>query len=242
MLRYQKQILLPEIGIYGQNKIADACVLIVGAGGLGTPVATYLTAIGVGKISIFDFDCIHETNLHRQFVYTRNDIGKNKAAVLAFKLRKQNLQITIENYSIKIDESNANEVINKYQIICDCSDNFETRLLLDKVCSNMNKPLIYGAVRDWQGYITVLNFKKKIRLTDIFSKDEMILYENNNCTINGIVSTICGIVGSYQANEVLKLILNLETILDGSILCIDALNHNNKILKLKKDPCSRMIL
>jgi molybdopterin/thiamine biosynthesis adenylyltransferase len=231
--RYQKQIILPELGLLGQEKLKNTGVLIIGAGGLGTPVATYLTALGIGKIGIVDYDIIQQTNLHRQFSYTESDLNNKKVEILTANLKRQNPSIQIHSYPQKIDSITHEEIISTYTIVCDCTDNVESRVLIDEMCSTLSIPLVFASVQGWQGYVTILNHKQKIRLTDIFSIQTLIQNSSNNCEENGVMPTTCGIIGSYQANEVVKIALGISSNLDGAIFCIDTFCHKNRILSLK---------
>jgi len=233
-MRYFQQNLVGEFGLNGQSKLRDAKVLIVGAGGLGTPVATYLTAMGVGQIGLADFDVVQETNLHRQFAFSSADIGKLKTKILSEKLVRQNPEIRISCHDVKLTQENAVYTVNDYDLICDCTDNARTRLLLDNICKGLDKKLIYGAVRGWQGYVTILHGNAQIGLTDIFSESDLILESQNNCSVSGVISTICGIIGSQQANEAIKIILGHESNLDGAIFYFDGLTNNSRILLVKK--------
>lgn len=232
MIRYLQQNLVSEFGRDGQSKLSKAKILVVGAGGLGTPVATYLAAMGVGTIAIADFDVIQETNLHRQFAFSPADIGKPKTQVLSARLKIQNPDITISCLDVKLTEENAGTIVSENDLVCDCTDNVDTRLLLDNVCKIMSKKLIYGAVRGWQGYVTILHGTAQIGLTDIFSKDDLIFESQNNCSVSGVVSTVCGAIGSQQANEALKVILGLQSNLDGAVFCYDGLTNNSRILRI----------
>jgi molybdopterin/thiamine biosynthesis adenylyltransferase len=233
MIRYLQQNLVSEFGPDGQSKLSEAKVLILGAGGLGTPVATYLAAMGVGTIGIADFDVIHETNLHRQFAFSPEDIGKPKTEVLSTRLKIQNPHISITCLNVKLTVENTGAIVSEYNFVCDCTDNVDTRLLLNDVCKDLNKKLVYGAVRGWQGYVTVLHGAAKIGLTDIFSESDLIFESQNNCSGSGAVSTVCGIIGSQQANEALKVILGLQSNLDGCIFCYDGLTNNSRVLRVK---------
>jgi len=233
MVRYLQQNLVSEFSHDGQSKLSKAKILVVGAGGLGTPVATYLAAMGVGTIAIADFDVIQETNLHRQFAFSPADIGKSKTQVLSARLKIQNPGITISCLDVKLTEENASTIVSEYDLVCDCTDNVDTRLLLDNVCKNVSKKLIYGAVRGWQGYVTVLHGTAQIGLTDIFSKADLLFESQNNCSVSGVVSTVCGAIGSQQANEALKVILGLQSNLDGAVFCYDGLTNNSRILRVK---------
>jgi adenylyltransferase/sulfurtransferase len=191
--------------------------------------------MGNGTLGISDFDIIQETNLHRQFLFSNEDIGEYKIKVLSAKLAKQNPEIAIICHDIKLDEVNVESIISGYDLICDCTDNVDTRLLLDRVCKDLNKNLIYGAVKVWEGYVTILHGKAQIGLTNIFSESDLIFESRNNCSVSGVVSTVCGIIGSQQANEAVKVILGLQSNLDGAIFCYDGLTNNSRILRLKKN-------
>jgi adenylyltransferase/sulfurtransferase len=232
-MRYLQQGLVNEIGIEGQRKLNEAKILIAGAGGLGTPVATYLSAMGIGTIGIADFDTIHETNLHRQFYYTPEDIGKLKTAVLSARLRTQNPKTTINCHEQKLGLENVPDILRKYDLICDCTDNVDTRIFLDKTCKELNKKLVYAAVRGWQGYVSILHGNAEISLTDIFSESELLFESQNNCSLSGVISTVCGIIGTYQANEALKIVLGLQSNLDGAIFSYDGLTNQSRTLRLK---------
>lgn len=232
MSRYTTQEILPEFGNHGQELISSSSVLIVGAGGLGTIVASYLASMGVGKIGICDFDSIVESNLHRQFQYAFVDISFKKAEVLTKKLRNQNPSIDIHSISEKLQKSNIDSIVSDYQIICDCSDNSSTRLLLNKCCVSKRITLVHGAVSDWQGYLTVFHYRKKYDLRDLF--DTLEYLQSETCSINGINSSLCGIIGSHMVNEVIKIILKLDTVLEGSLLYVNGLKNIYKFLKIKK--------
>lgn len=232
MKRYNQQIILPEIGALGQKKINVGAVLIIGAGGLGTVVATYLGAMGVGNVGIVDFDKVDESNLHRQFLFCQEDIGKEKSDILAFKIEKQNPNIVVKSFNIELIKDNIEEVISKYSIVCDCTDNLKTRLLIDKKCQQYKIPLVHGAVSDWQGYVTIFHYKNNFEYQDLFNIKALL--QADSCVSNGINSSICGIIGSMMSNEAIKIILGSETNLDGGLLHVNGLNNNFKILKLKK--------
>ena len=234
MMRYLQQNLVSEFGVGGQARLSKAKILIVGTGGLGTPVATYLAAMGIGTLGLVDFDSIQQTNLHRQFAFTPEDIGKRKTEVLSARLRNQNPEIKIICHQVELTSENATGIIGDYDLICDCTDNVDTRLLLDKTCKITSKNLLYGAVRGWEGYVTVLHGKARIGLNDVFSESDLIFESQNNCSVSGVISTICGIIGCQQANEVLKIILGIQSNLDGAIFCYEGLSNTSRILRLKK--------
>ena len=169
MSRYSQQISLPELGKKGQKQLSEARILIIGAGGLGNPLATYLAAMGVGYITIIDGDIISETNLHRQFCFRNKDINKHKSQTLAECLKNQNPGINIDYFNYFLNEDNAGEFIQNHHVVCDCTDNVTARILIDKICGEQKKPLIYATVVGWSGYVAVLHYKKGVELNDIFS-------------------------------------------------------------------------
>lgn len=229
--RYQQQIILPEIGEEGQVMISNSSVLIVGAGGLGVVVASYLGSMGVGNIGICDFDKIEASNLHRQFCYTPNEIGQYKASVLTQKILLQNPDVKVNGLIVKVDENNFHGIAEKYQIICDCTDQSECRILINNYCKEYLKPLIHGAVTDWQGYLTVFHHKKKFGLGDLFDFKEY--FNSQACSIIGVNPAICGMIGSHMVNEVVKIILGLDKVLEGELLYFNSLNNLVRTIKLK---------
>lgn len=234
MQRYQQQILVPQVLKGGQEKIGNAKVLIIGAGGLGVPLATYLASAGVGHIGIVDQDTISITNLHRQFLYTTADLNKKKVQILKERLQQINPEIQITAYCEKLDENNARELIENYGILCDCTDDTETRILIGAISASLHKPLVYAAVLEWTAYLTVLNHKQGIKLEDIFSSRALRENDLNTCNNSGIINTTCGTAATMQASEVLKIILDLESNLDGRLLCMDTLNNIFKSFKIQK--------
>ncbi len=223
MNRYWQQIIVPEISPEGQQKLANTKVLIIGAGGLGTIAAVYLAAAGVGTIGLADGDTVALSNLSRQFLYDESSIGKFKADILVAKLTAQNPDITLNAYQQNLDGENAISLIGAFDIICDCTDNAEARILINKSCGQLQKPLVYAVVKDWEGYVTVLHHTKKVSLEHIFSNASLLDNAALNCSLAGIVNTTCGIAGSIQAAEVFKIVLGMPSELDGSILCFNSL-------------------
>ncbi len=234
MSRYLQQQLVSEVSRGGQQKIRDAKVLVIGAGGLGVPLATYLTGAGIGKLGIVDGDTVVVSNLHRQFLYTQNDIGEKKAEVLKERLKVYNPDVELLAYPKVLDHDNAQELFSGYDIICDCTDRVEARILIAENSKVLQKPLVYAAVLGWEAYVTVLNHHNNINLEDIFSFQQMKENASNSCSVNGIINAVCGVAASTQAGEVLKIILGLESKLDGEILCMDTLTQVYRFFKIKK--------
>jgi len=227
--RYQRQIQLKEIGQMGQDKIAKAKALIIGAGGLGCPVLQYLAAAGVGTIGIVDFDVVELSNLQRQILYTVDDIGQSKATTVAKKLEALNPEIKIESYNIQITNKNALEILENYDIIIDGSDNFVTRYLINDACVLLDKPLIYGAVLRFEGQLGVFNLADKMtnfktNYRDLFPKPPD-LNSAISCNDVGVLGVIPGIIGTMQATEALKIITAIGKPLANKIISYNALEN-----------------
>lgn len=233
MRNYIPQMLVEDIGAEGQKAIRSAKVLVVGVGGLGVPLATYLAGAGVGSLGLVDGDTVAENNLHRQFLYRKADIGESKVAVLAQRLVEINEEVLINTYPIHFNEQNAETIIADYDLICDCTDNVDARILIAQESAKQRRPLVYAAVLAWQGYLTVLNHRQKIKLEDIFKAEQLKAHAKQSCNNYGIVGSVCGTLASIQATEVLKIILGLPSKLDGQVLCIDSKEDVFRYFKLK---------
>ena len=233
--RFSRQIVLKDIGILGQKKILSSKVLIIGAGGLGSPAAEFLSRAGIGTLGIVDDDKVNLSNLHRQSLYFSSDIGKFKVQIAKKKIKKINPNTKVAIYKIRLNNKNFEKIINNYDYIIDGSDNFTTKFLLNDFCLRFKKTLITGAISKFDGHIFTFNFKdKKIPCLKCFFQESEISDDLLNCESEGILGTVAGIVGTIQANEVLKKILNIGTGLDGYILILDLLHLNFRKVKLKK--------
>ena len=219
--RFEKQIILKKIGLAGQKKIFSANVLIIGLGGLGCPLLTYLVASGVGKIGIVDFDKVEISNLNRQTLYSLKDIGKYKVNQAKKAINKINKKIRIIIFKKKLTAKNIKKIFNNYDIICDGTDNFNTRYLINDYCVKNKKILISSAISKFDGQLMKFNFKKKGPCFRCFMPVPPDF--ENNCQTEGIFSPVAGIMGTLQANEVLKSILNIKNNLTNHILIFDAL-------------------
>jgi sulfur-carrier protein adenylyltransferase/sulfurtransferase len=240
MERYQRQMLLPQFGRQGQEKLMSARVLVIGAGGLGCPALLYLAAAGVGTLGIVDFDRVALSNLHRQILYGPDDIGLPKADVAAQKLRKAYPDTTVEVFDTRLDTQNALEIISGYDLVVDGSDNFPTRYLVNDACVLLDKPLVWGSVYRFEGQVAVFNHQptvaaipdeaasevaapktEKINYRDLFptppGPDEI-----PNCAEAGVLGVLPGIIGSLQANEAIKVLTGLGDPLVGRLLSFDA--------------------
>tara|TARA_B100001121_G_scaffold200007_1_gene174883 strand:- start:2701 stop:3450 length:750 start_codon:yes stop_codon:yes gene_type:complete len=232
--RYSKQIVLKNVGILGQKKISLSKVFIVGAGGLGCPIADLLCRAGVGEIGIIDNDKISLSNLNRQTLFNTNEINKYKVDVLKKKLKNINPLVKVNTYKKRINKNNINNLIYKYHIIVDASDNFQTKFLLNEKSIKLKKKLAVGAISKYNGHIFIFDFKNKKNACLKCFYQEKPSDEILNCDAEGILGTTANIVGSLQANEIIKLILGSKNILKNSILILDTLNIKIRIVKFKK--------
>jgi len=233
--RFSRQIILKDIGVFGQKKILSSKVLIIGAGGLGSPVAEFLSRAGIGSLGIVDNDKISLSNLHRQNLYDTSNIGKFKVQIAKDKIRKINPNTKVTIYKIRLNNNNFKKIINDYDYIVDGSDNFTTKFLLNDFCIRFKKILVTGAISKFDGHIFTFDFRnKKVPCLRCFFQDSKISDNLLNCESEGILGTVAGIVGTIQANEVLKKILNIGTGLDGYIFILDLLHLKFRKVKLKK--------
>jgi adenylyltransferase/sulfurtransferase len=233
MDRYNRHIILSEIGQKGQDKLSKAKVLVVGAGGLGCPVLQYLAAAGVGTIGIIDFDVVEKSNLQRQILFGTSSLGKNKATEAKRKLDDLNDSIKIIAYPQKLTFQNAIQLFNQYDVIVDGTDNFETRYLINDACVITNKTLVFGAIYKFQGQVSVFNYNNGPSYRCAFPNKP----KKNaipNCSEVGVLGVLPGIIGTMQANEVLKIILGIGNVLSGKLLCYDALTNQTIPLNIKK--------
>jgi adenylyltransferase/sulfurtransferase len=231
--RYNRQIILPEVGLQGQNLLKNARVLMIGAGGLGCPVLQYLAAAGVGKIGIIDHDVIDISNLHRQILYNNADVGKPKATVAKQKLEALNPYINLQAYQEKLTAENAESIIGEYDVIVDGSDNFTTRYLVNDTCVNLGKPLVFGSIFKFEGHVAVFNHHNGPNYRDVFPEppadDEV-----PNCDEIGVIGVLPGIIGTYMANEAIKLICGIGELLSGKLLTLNALDNSVVVFSVVK--------
>ena len=233
LLRYSKQIILKQVGILGQKKISSTKVLIVGMGGLGCPVALYLSNLGIKNIGMVDYDKVDFSNLNRQILFNKKDIGKYKINQAKNFLQKIDRNIKISIYKEKIVKKNIKNILNRYDIICDCSDNFSTRYLLNDYCLKNKKILISGAISKFEAHIFNFNFSKKIPCYRCFMPE--IPDEEDKCDAEGILPTVAGIAGTLQTNEVVKSILGKKDELVGKMIVFNTLSLNFRIIKLTRN-------
>lgn len=239
--RYARHISLPEIGIKGQAKLKQSSVVCIGTGGLGSPLLIYLAAAGIGRIGIVDFDVVEDSNLQRQIIHTTNSIGLLKTDSAKQHILKINPSCRVDLYNQKLTSCNALEILKTYDVICDCSDNFPTRYLINDACLILNKPNIYGSIARFEGQVSVFNLKEDSpNYRDLIPTpppQELI----PSCSEAGVMGILPGIIGTIQATEVIKIIANIGYPLNGRILIFNALKMQFKELALKSNPENRNI-
>jgi len=231
--RFKKQIILKKIGVVGQKKIKNAKVLIIGMGGLGCPLLTYLASSGVCNIGIVDYDKVELSNLNRQILFNTSDIGKYKVNQAKSKIKKIYKNITIKVFKIKISKNNIKSIIKNFDIICDGTDNFNTRYLINDCCKKNKKILISAAISKFDGHVFKYNFKKKGPCLRCFMPEKPL--EENNCESEGIFAPVAGIIGALQANEVLKTVLDLKDDLNNNFLVFNSLSMTLRKIKINKN-------
>ena len=232
--RYFKQIILKNIGVSGQKKIASSKILVIGVGGLGCPLLLYLANSGVKNFGIVDNDKIELSNLNRQILFTKADLGKYKVSQAEKILKRIDKNINIKSYKKKVDVDNIKSIIQNYDIICDGTDNFKSRYLINDYSLKFKKILISAAINKFNGHLFKFDFRKKTPCFRCFMPE----YPNseNNCETDGIISPLAGVMGTLQANEVLKSILNIKSDSSKSILIFDSMKTTFRKVKLNKNP------
>ncbi len=228
--RYARQIIMPEMGLAGQERLRTGKVAVVGAGGLGCPVLQYLVAAGVGEIGIIDDDAVDLTNLHRQILYSADDVGKNKAITAVEKLSVLNPFVRLTAYPDRLSIENAADLLNGYDLIIDGSDNFETRYLVNDFCVELNKPFVFGSILRFEGQVSVFNYQGGPTYRCLFPDAE----EGDNCAEAGVMGVLPGIIGTYMANEAIKIIVGIGEPLSGKLLVINTLTNSHHIFEFSR--------
>ena len=239
LLRYSRHILLPQVSYEGQDKLVHSHALVVGAGGLGSPVALYLAASGVGTLTICDFDVVDLTNLQRQIIHTTPSVGVNKAVSAQQSIYEINPEVVVKTIQQKSTEDDFAALVAQADVVIDCSDNFATRYTLNRLCVKLKKPLVSGAALGFEGQITVYDMRSDT------SPCYHCLFPDNGedtdlrCATNGVFAPLVGMIGTTQAAEALKLLMGIGESLQGRLLLLDALAMEWRTIKLSKDPaCS----
>lgn len=234
MNRYSRHTHLPEVGHKGQQRITQAKVLVVGAGGLGCPALQYLVAAGIGHIGIVDFDTVSLSNLQRQVLYREKDIGKNKAVTAKKRLKSLNSTIEMTAFPVALTIKNSIEIIANYDIVVDGSDNFATRYLINDTCVKLDIPMVYGSLYKFEGQVAVFNYQNGPSYRCLFPTPPS-LGEVPNCSEIGVLGVLPGQIGILQATEVLKIILNIGEVLSRKVLYLDVRTHHQQILEISRD-------
>jgi molybdopterin/thiamine biosynthesis adenylyltransferase len=240
LLRYSRHILLPQIAYEGQEVLTQSHALIVGAGGLGSPSALYMAAGGVGTLTICDFDVVDLTNLQRQIIHTSQSVGINKAVSAKQTLQGINPDVVVNTVEEKSTEAAMSKLVKEADVVLDCSDNFATRYALNRLCFEHQKPLVSGAAIGFEGQVTVYDFRHPqspcyhCLFPDDGSETDM------RCSENGVFSPLVGMIGTTQAAEAMKLLMNIGTSLQGRLMLLDALNMEWRTIKLTKDPACKV--
>ena len=233
--RYSRHLLIPEVGVEGQERLAAARVLCIGAGGLGSPVLQYLAAAGVGRIGVVDDDVVDESNLQRQTIFATADIGRSKAQVAAQRVLEINPLVAADPIAIRFDAGNARDLVRLYDVVVDCTDRFETRYLINDACVLENKPNVYGSIFRFDGQVSVFWPDRGPCYRCLFPQAPPA-GSVPTCAEGGVLGVLAGIVGTLQANEALKIILNIGEPLVGRLLLVDALAARMRDFAIDRDP------
>ncbi|MCY7353435.1 MAG: molybdopterin-synthase adenylyltransferase MoeB [Cytophagaceae bacterium] len=244
--RYQKHLLLPQFGAEGQEKLKAARVLVVGAGGLGCPVLLYLTAAGVGKLGVIDPDTVDLSNLQRQVLYRTDEVGQPKVLMAVTHLKKLNDQVEYAFYHQALRRENATQLIQDYDVVVDCTDNFTVRYLINDVCVSLGKPFVYGAIHQFEGQVSVFNFRNqdgKLGPTYrcLFPQQPSDLTVPN-CAEVGVIGVLPGLIGMYQASEVVKMLTGVGKVLTGELLLVDVLENTQQKVRVKRRPDAEKLI
>lgn len=238
--RYSRHLILPEVGLEGQKRLKAASVLCIGTGGLGSPLLLYLAAAGVGRIGIVDFDIVDHSNLQRQVIHGTSWVGKPKIESAKNRILEINPFCQVDLYETRVSSENAIDIATPYDIIIDGTDNFPTRYLMNDVCVLLNKPNVYGSIFRFEGQATVFNYEGGPNYRDLYPEPPppgMV----PSCAEGGVLGVLCGVVGSIQATEAIKIILGQGTTLSGRLLLYNALEMTFRQLKLRPNPVRPVI-
>lgn len=232
--RYSRHFVLPGFGFEGQQRLKAISIAVVGAGGLGAPVLSYLTAAGIGRIGVFDSDVVSISNLQRQVLFTPADLGKKKAICAASALSRQNPLIQVKPHDVHLTSTNALNLLKEYDLVVDATDNFPTRYLLNDACVILGKPLVYGSVFRYEGQVSVFNYQGGPNYRDLYPappKPGTV----PDCEEGGVLGVLPGIVGALQANEAIKIAASIGEVLSGKLLLIDSLSLESRVIQFSKN-------
>jgi sulfur-carrier protein adenylyltransferase/sulfurtransferase len=234
--RYSRQIMLPEIGIPGQEKLKQARVLVIGAGGLGCPVLQYLAAAGIGTLAIAEFDTVNDTNLQRQVLYGSDDVGKLKSIIATNRVENLNNLIVTERKNLKIDTSNSLRILREYDVIVDATDNFESRYIINDSCVILGKPMVHGAIYKYEGQVSVFNFRGGPTYRCYNPQINSENFKNPKPAEVGLLGVLPGITGTFMANEVIKIITETGNVLSGKVLIFNIYEYLFNIIEIQNTP------
>ncbi|GHN02554.1 molybdopterin biosynthesis protein [Cytophagales bacterium WSM2-2] len=230
--RYITQIAVPEIGFEGQEKIVKAKVLVVGAGGLGCAVLSYIVGMGVGTVGIADDDTVHISNLHRQILYNESHLGRLKTEVASQQLQLLNSNVDFNVIIQRIAYDNVDQFCSGYDVVVDCTDNYESRKMLDSFCFRTNTPLVFGAVQQFEGLVSVFSYHGGHSYLDLFPDE--IDSQTFGCAQEGVMGHVAGYVGCLMTNEIVKIIIGLDNVLSGKVLSINMKSGTNRLLSFRE--------
>jgi molybdopterin/thiamine biosynthesis adenylyltransferase/rhodanese-related sulfurtransferase len=238
--RYRRHLQLAEIGEAGQQRLRQARVLVIGAGGLGCPILQYLAAAGVGTLGLADADQVELTNLPRQILYGPDDVGQPKVEAAARALRRLNDLNTYELHKVRVSPDNVRALVASYDVVVDGSDNFPTRYLLNDACVSLSKPLVSGAIYKFEGQVSVFNYEGGPTYRCLFPEPPTAA-EAPDCNTTGVLNVLPGLIGTVQATEALKVVLGLGDVLSGRLWVLDTLSFQSRTLRFKRDPEQSLI-
>ncbi len=238
--RYSRHLILPEVGLDGQKRLKAASVLCIGTGGLGSPLLLYLAAAGIGRIGIVDFDIVDSSNLQRQIIHSTSWVGKPKIESAKHRIHEINPHCQVDLYETRLSSENALDILKPYDVVVDGTDNFPTRYLTNDACVLLDKPNVYGSIFRFEGQATVFNYEGGPNYRDLYPEPPppgMV----PSCAEGGVLGVLCGMIGTIQATETIKIILGAKNTLSGRLLLYDALNMSFRELKLRPNPVRPVI-
>lgn len=238
--RYRRHLQLAEIGEAGQQRLRQARVLVVGAGGLGCPILQYLAAAGVGTLGLADADKVELTNLPRQILYGTEDVGQPKVEAAARALRRLNELVNYELHTIRVSPENVRDLVATYDVVVDGSDNFPTRYLLNDACVSLGRPLVSGAIYKFEGQVSVFNYEGGPTYRCLFPEPPTAA-EAPDCNTTGVLNVLPGLIGTVQATEALKVVLGLGDVLSGRLWVLDTLSFQSRTLRFPRDPVQSVL-
>ena len=232
--RYSRHIILPDIGGVGQRRLSASRVLVIGAGGLGSPILLYLAASGVGQIGVIDFDEVSLSNLQRQIIFMSSDVGKGKVETVEDKLRKLNPNTEVKGYAFALSENNVDHIIVNYDLVIDGSDNTKTRYLVNSSCFNLKKPLMSGGINQWDGYLSLHHSNEGLACYECLFPEAKNFTAHENCSHAGVFGPLAGVIGTLMASESIKYLTKAGKALLNEMILYDALTGTMRRIKMRR--------